>query len=198
MKKILSILTALIISFSSQATLLTIELNQESYEVGDILQADFVISNIEDDAMGFQKLLASFEFNLLWDSAIVDYASASFGNKLNVDPFVPSDQYIDVQSDSSFLSEISYAWSDDLFFAQNGLASFVLASVNFNVIADGSSTLMLNSAVLGDDFGTAFNLNSHDKSFVVDTGSPVDVPEPTVMALLVIALLTLTRKKTQY
>jgi hypothetical protein len=198
MKKIILLLTALMITFSSQATLLSIELNQENYQIGDVLQADFVISDIEEDSFGFQKLLASFEFNLLWDNALVEYASTSFGNKLDVDPFGPSDQFIDVQSTSVLLSEISYAWSDDLFFAQDGLSRFVLASVNFNVIGSGAGTLAINNAVFGDDFGGAFNLSSNDKAFVVDSGIAVGIPEPTALVILAIALMILSRKKLQH
>ncbi|MEW6993749.1 hypothetical protein AADZ84_05710 [Colwelliaceae bacterium MEBiC 14330] len=192
MNKIILLLTALMISFSSQATLLSIELNQENYQIGDVLQADLVISDIEADSFGFQKLLASFEFNLLWDNALVEYASTSFGNKLDVDPFGPSDQFLDVQSTSLLLSEISYAWSNDLFFAQDGLTSFVLASVNFNVTGTGSGTLVISNAALGDDFGGAFNLSSNDKAFVVDSGLAVGVPEPSIVVLLAMVLLLLS------
>ncbi len=195
MKKIILLLTALMISFSSQATLLSIELNQENYQIGDVLQADFVISDIEADSFGFQKLLASFEFNLLWDNALVEYASTSFGNKLDVDPFGPSDQFLDVQSSSLLLSEISYAFSNDLFFAQDGLTSFVLASVTFNVTGTGSSTLAVSNAVFGDDFGGAFNLSSNDKAFLVDSGIAVGIPEPSALVILAIALMIISRKK---
>lgn len=81
--------------------------------MGDVLTADFIISDIEDDSFGFQKLLATFEFNVLWDNTFIEYASFSFGNKLNVG-LIGSDQFdTDVMSNSLTLSEISYAWWDE-------------------------------------------------------------------------------------
>ena len=47
MKKLITLLTALLVSLSTQATLLTVELNQDSYQMGDVLTANFIISDIE-------------------------------------------------------------------------------------------------------------------------------------------------------
>jgi hypothetical protein len=188
MKKLIILLSCLFISLSSQATLLSIELNQSSYQVGDTLIADFIISDIEEDALGFQKLLASFDFNVSWDDTILEYASASFGNKLDVG--AGSDHnLLDVMNDSLGLTEISYAWWDELLQAQDGLSHFVLASLNFNVTGTGSGELNLTQLAFGDDFGDAFtDVNSRDKAYSVASGNPVDVPEPMSVILMLIGL----------
>ena len=112
MKKIITLLTMLLVSFNSQATLLSVDFNQDSYQVGDVLTADFIISDIEEDGLGLQKLLASFDFTLSWDNSIIDYVSSSFGNKLNVGVAGSDQSVFDIMTDSVSLSEISSAWWD--------------------------------------------------------------------------------------
>lgn len=196
MKKIIMLVTMLLVSINSHATLLSIELDQESYQVGDVLTADFVISDIEEDVLGFQKLLATFDFTISWDNSVINYDSSSFGNKLNVG-FGGSDQSVfDIMTDSVTLSEVSYAWWDELLPVQDGLSQFVLASVNFDVTSAGTSMLDLTSVIFGDDFGSSFvDVSSTNASFSVNSAVPVDVPEPMTILLMVIALTVLARQR---
>jgi hypothetical protein len=198
MKKIILLITLLLVSLNSQATLLSIELNQNSYQIGDVLTADFVISDIEDDSLGFQKLLASFDFNVSWSNSIIEYSSATFGSMLDVasDPLDYSDQYMNVMADSLSFGEISYAGSNDLFSAQDGVASFVLASVDFTVIGNGSGTLDLSNLAFGDDLTDAFtDVSSSNKAYSVTSGNPVDVPEPASIILVLMGLMLLARQQ---
>jgi hypothetical protein len=196
MKKIIMLITMLLVSLNSQATLLSVGLNQDSYQVGDVLIADFIISDIEEDGSGLKKLLASFDYSLAWDDSIINYSSSSFGNKLNVG--IGSDQSIlDIMTDSLNVSEVSHAWWDELLPVQNGVNQFVLASVNFNVISTGTSLLTLSNIVFGDDFGTSFtDVSSNNASFTVNSAGPVDVPEPMTMVLMLFALTVLALKRT--
>lgn len=196
MKKILTLLTMLLVSFNSQATLLSVDFNQDSYQVGDVLTADFIISDIEEDGLGLQKLLASFDFTLSWDNSIIDYVSSSFGNKLNVGVAGSDQSVFDIMTDSVSLSEISSAWWDELLPVQDGLNQFVLASVNFNVTGAGTSILALSKVIFGDDFGISFaDVSSNNASFIVNSVDPVDVPEPMSVVLMLIALTVLARQR---
>jgi len=200
MKKLTLLLTILLFSFNSQATLLSIEINDNNYQVGDVLTADFIISDIEEDSLGFQKLLASFDFSLSWDNTMIQYASSSFGEKLDVDPFFPSDQFTDIANGQLDLTEISYAWSSNLLAAQGGFSNFVLASVSFNVLdaGTGSGVLGLSKVDFGDDsyFSKPFTyVNSSDKAYTVTSGSPVNVPEPTALTLMLVGLMLFIRKR---
>ncbi|TWX65293.1 PEP-CTERM sorting domain-containing protein [Colwellia demingiae] len=196
MKKIIMLLTMLLVSFNSQATLLSVEFNQDSYQVGDVLTADFIISDIEEDGLGFQKLLASFDFTLSWDNSIIDYVSSSFGNKLNVGVAGSDQTVFDIMTESVTLSEISYAWWDEILPVQDGLSQFVLASVNFNVTGAGTSILGLTNVIFGDDFGASFtDVSSNNISFIVNSSVPVDVPEPMTMVLMLVALTVLARQR---
>lgn len=196
MKKIIMLLTMLLVSLNSQATLLSVELNQDSYQVGDVLTADLIISDIEEDSLGFQKLLATFDFTLSWDNSITDYVSSSFGNKLNVGLGGSDQSAFDIMTDSASLSEISYAWWDELLPVQDGLSQFVLASVNFNVTSVGTGILNLANVSFGDDFGVSFaDVSSNNTSFIVNSSGPVDIPEPMTMVLMLVALTLLARQR---
>jgi len=195
MKKLILLIALLFVSINTQATLLSINLNQDSYQIGDVLTAELVISEIEEDTSAFQKLLASFDLNISWDNSIIEFTSSSFGNKLNVGDG-GSDQHLDVMADSLGLSEISYAWWDELLVVQDGLSSFVLASVDFIVIDNGSGTLDLSNVAFGDDFGDVLtDVSSSGKAYSVTSETPVDLPEPASFILVLMALVLLARQQ---
>jgi hypothetical protein len=195
MKKLILLITLLFVSLNTQATLLSIHLNQDSYQIGDVLTADLVISDIAEDTSAFQKLLASFDLNISWDNSIIEFTSSRFGNKLNVGDG-GSDQHLDVMADSLGLSEISHAWWDELLVVQDGLSSFVLASVDFIVIDNGSGTLDFSNVAFGDDFGDDFtDVSSSGKAYSVTSGTPVDVPEPASIILVLMAIVLFVRQQ---
>jgi hypothetical protein len=198
MKKVIIAISFLIMSFRSKATLISVELNQSSYEVGDVLTADFIISDIEEE-FGIQKLLASFAFNVSWDNAMIEYVSTTFGNKLNVGLFGSDQGFADVMTNNADISETSFAWWDELLPVQGGLSQFVLASINFTVIdlGNGSGSLNLTEVLFGDDFGAAFTeVSSMDKTYSVTSGNATDVPEPATLMLMLLSLSFLVRQRT--
>ena len=192
MKKIIIMLTAVLMSFTSNATLLTVDVDDlTSYHVGDVISADIIVSDIEDDGFGFSKLITSFNFNLLFDDTLLEFSSATFGEKLDVDPdpFFASDQYTTLVSAGDLkLEEIAYAFPSDLFIAQFSLNDFILATVNFNALQAGTSLLSLANVDLGDDWGNAFlNVTTVNKSITV--ASSLAVPEPSSLFLLLGAMV---------
>lgn len=197
MKKVIIILSLFLMSFNSMATLISVELNQSSYQVGDVLTADFIISDIEED-IGFQKLLASFAFNVSWDNTMIEYVSTEFGNKLNVGLFGSDQGFTDVMTNNADISETSYAWWDELLLVQDSLSQFVLASIDFKVIGlgNGSGSLNLTQVLFGDDFGAAYtDVSSMDQNYSVTSGNTVDVPEPATLILMLLSLTLLVRQR---
>lgn len=197
MKKLIAIFATVFMTLSTQASLLSIDLDNTNYQVGDTLQANVMISDIEQDAFGFQKLLASFDFDLLFDSSLLAYQSTTFGTSLDVDPFFASNQLdLEVAPGNLFLSEVSFAFSNDLFVAQDGQSSFLLASVNFDVISDGLNTFQFDNVILGDDFGTEFSSVSTSAAEVIftDATSVPETPSLAIFALGLIALVVRSRK----
>lgn len=197
MKRLTTLLTAFLFSLSANATLITVELNDTDFSVGDVISADIVISDIELDPT-FQKIVGDFEFMLNFDETIIEFVSAVFGDKLDVDPdpFWASDKSISALLSSIHLSEISYALASDLFVAQNGLASFVLASVDFNVIGAGASAINLSDVAIGDDLGASFvSVATMSQAYSAVNPNPVGVPEPGTILLLLTAMTFLVLRK---
>lgn len=198
MKKIIILLTTLFVSLSSQATLITVELNQNTYQVGDVLTANFTISEIEDDASALQRMLSGFGFDVSWNNVMIEYSAVRFGDKLDAAPGFSVQSPINLMANSLTLSETSYLWPDELFAVQNGLSRFLLASVDFNVVGAGNGlgSLDLSNVVLWDDFNIDFSdINSRNKEYSVTSATPIDVPEPSSMVLMLMGFLFLVRKK---
>ncbi|MFT6900588.1 MAG: hypothetical protein ACJAXS_000758 [Colwellia sp.] len=198
MKKIIILLTTLFVSLSSQATLITVELNQNTYQVGDVLTANFTISEIEDDASALQRMLSGFGFDVSWNNVMIEYSAVRFGDKLDAAPGFSVQSPINLMANSLTLSETSYLWPDELFAVQNGLSRFLLASVDFNVVGAGNGlgSLDLSNVVLWDDFNIDFSdINSRNKEYSVTSATPIDVPEPSSMVLMLMGFIFLVRKK---
>jgi len=194
MKKLIAFCASMLITLSAQATLINIELDKTIYQVGDVVQADIIVSDIERD-LGVQKLVASFDFTLLFDSTLLTYNSTTFDSLLDVDPFLASDKEIDNSLLGSLsLSEISYAFGDDLFAAQDGLTRFVLASVNFTVLSKGLNVLNINNIDLGDDLSDPFTkVSSVPTEFTVE--GTTSVPEMPTLAIFVLGLLGIVARQ---
>lgn len=195
MKKLIALCASLLVVVSSHATLLTIELDNTDYQIGDMMQANIVVSDIELKSNGIQKLVATFDFDLLFDESLLGYQSTSFGSLLNVDPFFFGDQSASLSGPGSlYVSEFTLAPDEDLFAAQGGLSSFVLASVNFEVLANGTNMFSLNNIELGDDFGGDFSqVSSVPTSITI--GSVASVPETPTLAIFALGLLIFLARK---
>lgn len=187
------------ITLSSHATLLSFDLNDANYQVGDVLSANIVISEIELDHVGFDKLVASFNTNITFDDSYLAFSTVNFGDKLDVDPdpFFASFQDAGLVSTGNlFIQEIAQAFDFDLYFAQGGLAEFVLATVNFTVLKSGASQLEFDNAVIGDALASSFtDVQTADQSFNITNN--VSVPEPSTFILLLLAgMLVLLNRRT--
>ena len=198
MKKLITMVMLTFITLSSHATLLSFDLNDANYQVGDVLSANIVISEIELNDVGFDKLVASFNTNVLFDDSYLSFSTVSFSDKLDVDPdpFFASFQDAGLVSTGKlFIQEISQAFDFDLYFAQGGLAEFVLATVNFTVLKSGASQLEFDNAVIGDELASSFSdVQTADQPFKVSNN--VSVPEPSTFILLFAGMLVLLNRRT--
>ncbi|MGL1959131.1 MAG: PEP-CTERM sorting domain-containing protein [Colwellia sp.] len=197
MKKLIVIVCVFLMSFTSNATLLSVNFDDVDYQVGDVISADIIISEIESDSFNFTKLVANFNFNVLFDESILEFSNVIFGDKLDVDPdpFWASEQTSNLISAGNIkLQEVAQAFDFDLFDAQGGLSQFILATVNFNVLASGSGTIELINVVIGDEMGISFtDITAGKQSFT--TVNNVDVPEPATLWLFMSAMMFFLRKK---
>jgi len=198
MKKLITMLMLTFITLSSHATLLSVDLDNTDYQVGDVLSADIVISDVGLDAVGFDKLVASFNTNFLFDNSLLAFDNVIFGDKLDVDPdpfFASFQDDSLVSAGNLFIQEIAQAFDFDLFAAQDGLNQFVLATVNFNVLQSGISSLNFADVAIGDEFGFSFiDVQTESANFTITNS--VSVPEPSTFILLIAAMMILVRRRT--
>lgn len=194
MKKFILVIIATFISLQTQANLLTVEIADNTYQVGDTVSADIVLSDIESE-FGFQRLLANFELLVDYSSDQLGVSSIVFGDKLDVDPIFASLQTTDTTTLGQMtISELSLAFSDDLFFAQAGLSNFVLATIEFTASASGVANVDIASSLLGDDFGGAFS-PATTQGASISIADTTQVPEPSIYLLMLLPVAFLMRRK---
>ena len=191
MKKVVSFFTTLLFAMNANATLISLDFDKDQYEIGDVVSADIVISDIETE-FGFQKLLGGFSMDLNYDDSLVSFDQANFGDKLNGGDVFESMTTATNNVGSVFLEEISFSF--DLFSFQNGMPSFTLATIQFTAIANGQGTPSLENIVLTNDFGDAFT-NISSSSELLTVGVTQTIPEPHMFALLLPFAMLLARKR---
>ncbi|GAA6172539.1 hypothetical protein NBRC116592_22090 [Colwellia sp. KU-HH00111] len=197
MKNLLIATLFMLVSINANATLITTVFDHDTFNIGDTVSAYIQVQDIEADALGFQKLISGFGISLAYDESLLAISSFGFGDKLNVDPFGPSTQnFNDAVLGQLVMSELSFAWFDDLFAAQSAFEEFNLITINFVALTQGDANFNILSAALADDFGSSFsNLQVLDSS--VSIVGATQVPEPSSMGLMLLALLLVTRLPTK-
>lgn len=154
--------------------------------VGDTATVDLVISGLGD---GVAPSLGTFDLDVGFDSSILSFSGATFGDQLDLFGFGGlRDVILGVGSVNLF--ELSFDLVDDLNDLQ--LDSFVLATLSFSTLSAGSSSWILTVNALGDADGVSL-LNPND-AVVINNGGirSVDnntVPEPASLPLIGIGML---------
>jgi hypothetical protein len=162
------------------AIVLSFEPSASTFNVGDSIDIDIVISEMEFDD------LATFDFNINYDDTVLAFDSYALGSELGV--VDPSNPWADAEDwswgqgylgDGTFvgggtihLSEFSWLWD---FSSQPD--AFTLSTVSFTGINSGISLLSFSNVILGDDWGNPLSAD-------LETGTVSPVPEPATILLL--------------
>lgn len=187
MKKLLILLSFWCAAISANAALITIDVEDKNYGINDTLTANVIISELED-SLGFQVLVSEFAFNFNFEESLLDFGQVTFGNKLDVESFFGdvSEKNLTYSPSQLTISEVAAIMLfNELDDAQRGLSSFLLASIDFTVIGQGDAKFSLSNVEIYDDLG-----NLHET-----INTQVAVPEPSTVAILVLALLMLISMK---
>ena len=197
---IIFLLLCMAVENNASAISINIVPSTQTVQNGDAVSADVVISGLTSA----NEIVSAYELNIGYDASILDATSVTFGSyldDLSFPGFSLQDYDLSVSGIVNF-AELSLLSDADL--AAQQLGSFVLATLNFDAIGVGNSTLaFISDPTYGIDVkGRAVNgvpqilaLTSGDTSVVVEPS--VSVPEPSTILLFVPALsvLGLMRKK---
>jgi len=153
MKKIITVLITLLFTVNSYATLITVDLDKDNYQQGDLVLAEIIISDFNVDSFGFQELIGAFKLDVNFDNTQLAFNSVTFGSMLNGGNANSSDQLPTNNGSSITLDELSFLFFD-LFTLQDGLSNFTLASVEFTALQAGNGIIDLSNVTLGDFTGT--------------------------------------------
>lgn len=182
---------ALLLSLQSQATVITVELDKNQYEVGDTVTAQLWLSDI-------QTLVTGFNTSLLFNDQLLQLQSVVFGKFLSL-PAVGSDRGNQQNAGQLDLWELFFGFStedvDDLRAAQPG-NKFLLANISFITLKNGLSELSTrNSEVLYEPLvGNPYSdMEVRSSGAFVQTGNPALVSAPATAWLMLPALLLMLR-----
>lgn len=182
-------LLVLCVNVANATVIIDIVPSEEKIKAGEQLDVDVVISGLIDDpatSPANEDALGAFDLRMVYNPFILDFVSLTFGDPLigdqldvlgfgfNPQGYTPSHtaagyvEFFEVSLDSVFDLETLQA------------DSFTLATLSFTGLAAGSTTLNLAIPDLSDARGNvmAATVNS----------SSVEVPEPAILALLLIGV----------
>jgi len=154
----------------------------QTVPVGNPVSVDLYVSGLGN---GTPPSLGTFDLNILFDSTILYFNNATFGDPglgdqldlfglgsiTSVDDSVPG---------VLNLFELSLDMPGDLDLFQAD--SFTLATLTFDTLTTGTSSLSLTINALGDSAGNALSAN-------IQNASVAPVPEPSTAILLAISSL---------
>lgn len=146
---------------------------------GDPLTVDIVVEGLDDSAGEF---LNGFEFDLVFDSAVLSVAGVTPGATLLPPAIVIQD----------LVGTMSVEFAELSLLPAGVTTGGVLASISFDTLAEGSSALDLENVILSAPFGVPIAATVVDGAVQVgDALAPI--PEPGAAALFGVGLLVASR-----
>ena len=129
---------------------------------------------------GSAPSVGTFDIDLGFDSSLVSFVSTAYGTGLDI--FGLGDlQFTTPGAGTVNLFELSLDGATDLNSLQP--ASFVLATLSFSALANGTSPFILSLNALGDADGNALPATLQNGSVIIGSSTP-SIPEPATLLLL--------------
>ncbi|MCI0527931.1 MAG: PEP-CTERM sorting domain-containing protein [Nitrospira sp.] len=207
MKKILTVILVLgwgfLSSFSAQAISLDFVPFSQDVVIGNPVDVDLVISGLGDFT---DPSLATFDLDVFFDPAILSFNSVGFGPFLGDPSLGEAITTSDASTSGSVnLFEVSFLEGDATtcvfcippFLNDLQPSSFTLATLTFDTLAMGTSSLSFTLNALGDANGNPLGASLGSGSVTV-SGDVAVIPEPATLLLMgsgVVGLWALRKKR---
>ena len=176
----------LLAALPSQAITISFDPAAQSTTVGSAVDVALVISGLTD---GAAPSLSTFDLDVSFDPAILGFSSAAFGDPVlgdQLDIFGLGSLTIATLGVGTVnLFELSFDSPSDLDALQAG--SFTLATLTFDGLSIGTSTLGISINALGDSLGDP--LSASIQSGSITSQGTSQIPEPSSLLLLGVAAL---------
>lgn len=181
-----AVLLALV--FPSHAITISFNPTAQTTTAGSSTDVALVISGL---TAGAAPSLSTFDLDVSFDPAVLDFGSATFGDPIlgdQLDLFGLGSLALATPGVGTVnLFELSFDLPSDIDALQAG--SFTLATLTFNALAVGASDLGISINTLGDSLGDPLSATVQGGSIV--SRGPSIVPEPSSLLLLVLGLLSM-------
>ena len=139
-----------LLSSTSYAQAITVSFIPDSLYVstGSVANVDIVISGL---GSGSSPSLGVFDLNVIFDPNILNFNSITFGNQLDLFGLGSIQGYDGSVMGIVNIFELSLDFPADLDALQDD--SFTLATLSFDILAEGTSILDIANLFLGDSYG---------------------------------------------
>ena len=183
----LGLLALVLTSTNASAIIIGFEPSSQTATPGVTVSLDLVVSDLGTDSVG------DFDIDIAYDNAALSFLGYNLGEGLGDVGLFEADDFSwgDLGGGLINLSEVSYLFDFELDALQPG-DSLTLATLDFgvDVLALGSSTTVSVDTVwaIGDAFGQALDISALNDG-VISNPDIVDVPEPSVLMMMVLGLV---------
>jgi len=172
----LAVVLGFVVFFSISALAITIGFEPVSQivPVGEPVSVDLVISGLGDYS---EPSLGSFDLNITYDTAILDFTGYTLGSYLGDISLweAVDDSWGETTPGTINLAEVSLLSVSELDALQP--SSFPLATLTFDTLTIGTSSLDISITALGDAYGNPLSAD-------VQSGTIAPVPEPATFILI--------------
>ena len=172
----LAVVLGFVVFFSLSALAITIGFEPASQivPVGELVSVDLVISGLGDYS---EPSLGSFDLNITYDTAILDFTGYTLGSYLGDISLweAVDDSWGETTPGTINLAEVSLLSVSELDALQP--SSFPLATLTFDTLTIGTSSLDISITALADAYGDPLSAD-------VQSGNISPVPEPASFILI--------------